>query len=166
MQVSAQISYPTGSTEQVFALTVSKEFREAVCVATNAVDYRVEVTERAEGLARVRVERTLPADVPDAVKRFVGQTITIIQTEDWGRPGDDGRRVADLTIQISGQPASMTGSVLLEPDGDGSVQRIDGDLTVSVPFFGKTIEPEVAKAIVAAASKEQETGRRWLDRPS
>ena len=164
MQVSAEISYPTSSTERVFALTVAEDFREAVCVATHALDYRVEVTQGDDGLAHVRVERTLPADVPEAVKRFIGATITIVQTEDWGRPGEDGRRVADLTIQISGQPASMTGSILLEPAARGSVQRIRGDLTVSVPFLGKRMEPEVAKAIVAAAAKEQETGRTWLER--
>ncbi len=74
-------------------------------------------------------------------------------------------RTADLVIQITGQPAKMTGLLTLEPAGDGTRERISGDLTVSVPFVGKKIETEVAKGIVAAAATEEQTGRAWLSRP-
>jgi hypothetical protein len=67
-------------------------------------------------------------------------------------------------ISFKGQPATMSGSVVLAASADGASEQISGDLVVSVPFLGKRIEPEVAKAIVAAAAKEQQTGRTWLAR--
>lgn len=164
MRVQAQITYPTASPQQVFDLVVDQKFRAAVCQATHALAYHIDVDRDASGGARVTVERTLPADVPDFIKKFVGQTITIVQTEVWGAQATDGTRTADLRIQLKDQPASMGGTLTLEAAGAGTRQQISGDLTVSVPFFGNRIEPEVAKAIVAAATKEQETGRAWLDR--
>ena len=37
MEVRAEISYPTGSADDAFAMAVDKEFRVAVCQATAAV---------------------------------------------------------------------------------------------------------------------------------
>jgi uncharacterized protein DUF2505 len=162
MEVRAEISYPAGSPDEVFALIVDKEFRVAVCEATAALDHRVDVERRADGTARVTVERTLPANVPDFVKSFVGKTLTIVQTEEWGPADGNGMRVADLQIHVKGQPASMKGTQTLERAGTGTRQLIRGDLKVSVPFLGKRIEPEVAKAILAGAAKEEQTGRTWL----
>jgi hypothetical protein len=165
MDVRAEITYPTGSPDEVFALAVDKGFREAVCEATRALDHVVEIDHQPDGRVRVRVERTLPADVPDFVRSFVGSTITVVQTEDWAPTSGAGVRAADLLIQIKGQPATMAGSETLQQDGSGTLQLITGDLTVSIPFFGKKIEAQIAKAILAAAAKEQETGRIWLSRP-
>jgi hypothetical protein len=164
MDVRAEISYPAGSPDEVFALVSDKDFRVAVCKATHALEHRVDVDPRADGGAQVRVERTFPAEVPDFVRAFVGQTLTVVQTEVWEAPRPDGVRIAALQIQFTGLPASMKGSQTLERVGAGAHQLIRGELSVSIPFIGRRIEPEVAKAIVAAAAKEQETGRAWLAR--
>jgi hypothetical protein len=166
MDVRAEINYPKGSPDEVFALVANQDFRAAVCEATHALQHRVDIDHRFDGRVQVRVERTLPAEVPDLVRSFIGKTITIVQTELWEPPRADGVRVADLHIAFTGQPASMQGSQTLEPVGSGSRQLIRGVLTVSVPFLGKRIEPEVAKAIVAAAAKEQQTAQAWLSKAS
>lgn len=128
MHVRAEISYPTGSPADVFDLTTSEPFRSAVCLATHALRHSVGIEHNPDGRTSVIVERTLPAQVPDAVKRFVGETITIVQTEDWGPPRADGSRQADLVIDIMGQPARMTGTVTLEAAGQGSRELVDGEL--------------------------------------
>ena len=35
---------------------------------------------------------------------------------------------------------------------------------MSIPFFGKKIEPEIAKGIKAAIRAEEKTGQTWLAR--
>jgi hypothetical protein len=164
MRVRAAGIEDLGSPAVVFDLVTSEPFRAAVCTATHARSQSVHIEHKADGRTSVVVERTLPAQVPDAVRRFVGETITIVQTEDWGPPRADGSRQADLVIDIVGQPARMTGTVTLEAAGQGSRELVDGELKVSVPFFGKQIEPSVAEAIVAAAAIEEATGRDWLSR--
>ena len=101
------------SCEQAYALVVDPEFRAAVCEATHAIDYNVEIEEHDDGGAHVVVDRTVPADVPDMMKKFVGETIGVKQTEDWGPPAADGSRTADLLLEIKGQPAKLTGTITL-----------------------------------------------------
>jgi hypothetical protein len=162
MRIDAQITYPDATVDQAFGLIVDPEFRAAVCDATKALDYEVEVDEHDDGSASVRVHRVLPAEVPDFVKKLVGTTIDAVQYEEWGVPDAAGRRTADLRLEIKGQPAKMTGTVTLEADGVGVTEHISGDLKVSIPLLGKKIEPEIAKGVLLAIKVEQKLGRTWL----
>lgn len=162
MDLRAEISYPTATCERAWTMIVDPEFRAAVCEATRAIDYNVEITEDDDGGARVVVDRTVPADVPDMMKKFVGETIGVVQTEEWGPADPDGSRTADLLLEVKGQPATLTGTITLQPSGDGCEELVVGDLTVSIPFFGKKIEPEIAKGITSAIRAEEKTGQSWL----
>ncbi|MGI8434680.1 MAG: DUF2505 domain-containing protein [Nocardioidaceae bacterium] len=162
MHVRAEIHYPEASPQQTFRLAVDEKFRRAVCEATHSLRYDVSIVE-ADGGATVVVERTIPADVPDVAKRFVGDTVTVRQTEKWApAPDATGRRRADLLLEVVGQPARMTGSVVIDPDDSGSRQLVEGDLRVSIPFLGKRLEPEITKVVLAAVRAEQRTGEAWL----
>jgi hypothetical protein len=164
MDLSAEISYPGATPDQAFAMLVDPAFRTAVCEATNAIGHDVGIEEGADGGASVRVDRTMPAEVPDFVKKLVGETLDIRQTETWSPPDATGRRTADVLVDVLGQPARMTGTIVLESTEDGCREVMTGTVKVSIPFLGGKIEPEIAKAIVAAAKAEQRTGREWLAR--
>lgn len=162
MDVTTQIDYPGASVADVMGIVLDPKFRAAVCEATMAIDHQVVIQRGEGGSAIVTVNRTMPAAVPDFVRRFVGETIALVQTETW-RPDDgSGTRRADLTLSIVGQPASMAGSIVIAKTSDGVRETVSGGLVVSVPFIGRKIEAEIAKGIVAAAREEQETGRAWL----
>lgn len=162
MDMRAVINYPTATVEQVYALVTDPQFRRAVCEATHALAYDVAVDKRPHGTASVTVRRTMPAEVPDFVKKFVGETVDVVQTEQWGLPDDRGDRRANLVVLIKGQPAKLTGTLHTQPVGNGARTLIQGNLTVSMPFVGKKIEPEIAKGILAAVATEQRTADRWL----
>jgi len=162
MQISATISYPSGTTPaQVYELATDADFRGEVCEATHALDYGVSV-DAHDDTAKVVVTRTMPADVPDFMKKMIGETVDVVQTEDWGAPDADGQRTADLVVQIKGQPAVMNGTAAIVTSGGEVVMQIERDLKVSIPFFGKKVEPEIAKGIYAAVDKEQETAASRL----
>lgn len=166
MDVHAEIRYLNADPRQVFALTVDPKFRGEVCEATHALNYDVDVDVRDDDTATVKVRRTMPAEVPDVVRRFVGETIDVVQTEDWAAAAAGGARTAKVAVEIKGMPAGMTGILATASVGDGARMTIDGDLTVSIPFVGKKIEPEIAKAIMAASRREQEVAARWLGEPA
>ncbi|MFY9913235.1 MAG: DUF2505 domain-containing protein [Nocardioidaceae bacterium] len=163
MNISATISYPAStSPAQVYELSTDPDFRAAVCEATHALDYDVHIDEHDDGTSRVVVSRTMPADVPDFMKKLIGETVGVVQTEDWSAPGDDGQRTADLVLEIKGQPAKMVGTAAIVVTGTAVETRIEGNLKVSIPFVGKKIEAEVAKGIYAAIRREQETAASRL----
>ena len=162
MDLNAEISYPSASTTRAFELIVDPEFRAAVCAATSALDYDVRVDQHDDGRASVVVKRTMPAEVPDFARRFVGETVDVRQSEEWSAAGSGGRRTADITVDIVGQPARMVATAVLEPVGQGCREVVTGSLTVSIPFIGRKLEPEIAKGILAAMAKEQQVGETWL----
>ena len=162
MDVTTEIHYPGARIDEVVALVLDPEFRAAVCDATMAIAHEVDVQRGDDGSAVVTVNRTLPAEVPDFIRRFVGETIELAQAETWEPADGSVTRRADLSLQVVGQPAAMTGSIVLRETSDGVHEVVRGELKVSLPFIGGKIEAEIAKGIVAAARKEQETGRTWL----
>ena len=138
-----------------------KGFRERVCAATHALSWTVDVDRAADGV-RVRINRVMPAEVPDFVKRLVGETLEVSQDERWSAPDATGARSGTVRVQISGQPAEMNGTLRLEAAGAGSRQLLSGEVRVRLPFLGRKVEPEITKGIVAAMRKEGEVGKAWL----
>ncbi|MEO6604709.1 MAG: DUF2505 domain-containing protein, partial [Aeromicrobium sp.] len=98
----------------------------------------------------------------DFVKKLTGNTVKVKQTEVWGPPDADGNRSADVKVSIIGQPAEMVGTALLKGSGSGTEFTVKGDVKVSIPFIGKKIEPEVAKAIIASLREEVSYGMEKL----
>jgi Protein of unknown function (DUF2505) len=146
----------------VFAMLCDEAWREEVCRATHAIEHSVDIEESDDGLVHVRTTRLLPASVPEPFKSMVGEHIEIEQAEAWSPADGDGVRRADLEVRITRQPASMTGTMTLEPHGSGTRQTVTGDIRVRIPLLGRRIEPEIAKAIRAALDKEGECGRAYL----
>src|SRR6476620_2068382 len=157
MKITAKISYPAGTTpDQVYAMATDPKVRSEVCELTHALDYDVKVDEHDDDTSSVVVSRTMPADVPDFIKKMIGDKVDVVQTEEWGQPGEGGQRTADVVVQIKGQPAKMVGSASILETGGALEMRIEGDLKVAIPFIGKKVEPEIAKGIYAAIKREQE----------
>lgn len=160
MQMTETLSYDADPAA-VFDMLCDRGWREQVCQSIQALGYDVQVAPTGTG-ATVTTRRTLPAALPDAVRKLTGETITITQVERWAAASSDGSRNADLEVTVAGQPAGMSGSILLGPSGNGSTEVISGDVKVSIPFIGKRIEPEIVKVFRAFIHKEGEVGRSYL----
>lgn len=160
MRISEQYEY-AAPPAAVWAMLCDRTFREDVCRATGAQQWEVDIDADETG-GSARVTRVLAAAVSDAVKKFVGDTVTIVQTEQWGAAGADGSRTADLHLDVSGQPAAMTGTHSLAARDAGTVFEVAADLLVSIPLLGGRIEKEVAKAVTAGQVEEHTLGVRYL----
>ena len=164
MRLSERLDYPAAP-DDVFALMTDKAFREDVCQATGALSWSVEIDPAGTGSdagASVTVRRVMPAEVPDLVKRLVGETIEIVQSEQW-EPGEgEVFRHAELLVEVAGQPAKLLGSATIAPDGDGAALTVDGDIKVSIPLVGGKLEQEVARGVRAGLRVEHRRGLAYL----
>lgn len=164
MDIRTEVAYVDATPDQVFALFVDPDFQAAVCEAQHALGYDVDIEEHDDGGAHIVVNRTMPAEVPDFAKKFVGETLDIRQHEEWGAADTAGRRVADVNLEIQRQPVTMTASLTLQADGSGVTELLDGVVKVSIPFLGSKLEAEIAKAIVLGLRQQATTGAEWLTR--
>jgi hypothetical protein len=147
--------------EEAFAAHIDTGVREQACKESGALSWDVSVTPSGDGV-RIAVNRSMPPQVPDFIRKFLGDTIDIRQIEEWSAPDATGTRRADVKLTIHGQPASMIGTAVLKPDGNGSMQIVDGDVKVAIPFLGRRIEPEIAKVVAAALRIEQRVEQDWI----
>jgi uncharacterized protein DUF2505 len=160
MKLKESFSYPGTDVESVYALTSDPDFRKESAIHGQATEVDVTVEPNGEGHI-VTIVRTQPANLPDFVKKFVGDSVMVKVTERWGGPDADGTRVADLKVNIIGQPAEMIGNATLSAASD-PVLTVEGDVKVNVPFIGKKMEPEIAKAIIAGVRIDVELGNERL----
>lgn len=161
MKITESFSYEGADVESVYALISDQAFRTESCANQGATDYDVQVESTGNG-ATVTLLRTQEAEMPDFVKKLTGSTVKVKQTEVWSGPDADGNRTADVKVSIIGQPAEMVGTASLKAAGGGTDFSLNGDVKVNIPFIGKKIEPEVAKAIIASLREEVSYGMQRL----
>lgn len=160
MKLREEIAYPA-DIDAVFAMLCDPAYRRRVCEATYAIDHSVSV--RGEGdLVIVSIMRVMPADVPPVARALVGDRIEIQQVERWAADGRARERTADLSLEFVGQPAHMSGRILLTAVNGATRGMIDGELRVNVPFFGGRIADAMAEGFRFALSVEADVAKDYL----
>jgi hypothetical protein len=160
MKFTETFTYSDTDVESVYALVSDAAFREESAAKSGGTEIEVTVEPYGDGHV-VTIVRSQTADMPDVIKKFVGDTVKVKQTETWGGPDASGNRSADLKFTVIGQPADMTGTATLT-QGDDPLFTLEGDVKVNVPFLGKKIEPEIVKAIVAGVRYDVDLGNERL----
>lgn len=162
MKINETFTYPGTDVESVYAVIIDPTFREEAVDADGAIDREITAEPNDNGGDTITVVRTQPADMPDFIKKFIGESVKVKQTETWGGPDAGGARSAAVKFSVIGQPAGMTGTATLS-NSNGDVKfDVVGDVKVSVPFIGKKIEPEIHKAIAGALRGEVRLGLKRL----
>jgi hypothetical protein len=157
VHLSVVLRYPA-PVDAVGALLADEEFvrwRAARSGGEGARVEQVDVTGSEDDGFVVVVRRTLPtAQIPAHVRSFVGGELEIRQAEAW-EPERDGERSGTVSLEITGAPVRLTGTVTLAPDGTGSAQTYTGEVKASVPLFGRAIEEAAVGAVRSALAAEQ-----------
>jgi acylphosphatase len=156
MKIREAFTYPRTDVESVYALVTNAQFREEAVAAVRGEDIEVTVEPSEDGHTII-VLQTQPANVPDFIKKFTGDSVRVKQTERWGAADDEGNRAAEVKFTVIGQPVDMLGNAQLSANGDVSFV-VEGDLKVRAPFIGRKIEPEIARIIAASLRNDVERG--------
>lgn len=162
MRVTAEIRY-AAEPQAVFEMLTDQAFQERKLAQTGALSYNASVVVSGDGGAVVASSRALPTDrVPDAFRTFVGDRLTVEQTETWNPPGPDGARTGTLSVSIPGAPVKLTASLSLAPTATGCLEIVSGELKARVPLIGGKIEKAAEPAVRAAIDAEERIGQAWL----
>lgn len=154
-RITHELTYPGASIEQVTAMLMTPTFREAVCDAQKDVQAR---TVSIDGTT-VTVDQTQSADrIPGFAKKFVGSEIRIVQEERW-----TSATHGDVTVTIPGKPGRIAGTVDVDRSGDGVVETVVLEVTVSIPLVGGKIESLIGERLRHSLETENRVGRTWLE---
>jgi hypothetical protein len=145
----------------VFAMFTDETYLARKAGATGAVRHEASVTRLGDHVT-VRLLRVMPPDVPDFLRRLVGETIDLDQTDVWEPASSDGSRTGSIRIDMGGAPVNLTGGMTLIGTAAGTSATVDAKVKASIPLVGARIEKAVHDAVVHAARIEERIGRAWL----
>lgn len=161
MRISAALHYPADPAT-VFAMLTDRAFQDRKLGGTGALSWEVEVTTDGDA-TRITSRRALPTDqVPEAFRAFVGDRLTLTQTETWEPAAPDGTRRGRMVVEVGGTPVRLEATLRLTAEGAGTVEQVEGDLQAKVPLFGGRIEKAAEPAVRAAIDAEERIGQEWL----
>ena len=107
--------------------------------------------------------RKLPAEIPAAARRFVGDAITINEVHTWDHPDVDGARHGTVAASFGSAPMEVYGTLELRPGGPGSELEVVVHAKAHVPLVGGKLENVVGEQFMRALRKEQQIAPRWFD---
>ncbi len=126
-----------------------------------AFDVTADVREDGSGVT-ITSSRKLPAEIPSAARKFVGEHIAVEETHSWSHAEVDGRRHGTVRASFGGAPMSVDGTLELRPEGEGSVIEVVIHSKASVPLVGGKLEAVVGDQFMRALRKEQQIAPRWF----
>jgi hypothetical protein len=139
--------------EELLATLISPQWAATRAEALHDGSQVVQLAPRPDGGVVVAVSRELPSGGPGVLERFLPKDGRVVQTDDWD-PAVDGGRSGRWRVEIPGVPASLGGTMRLEPLPAGSRYTIAGDVTVRVPLIGGKAERLIADLVGRLADKE------------
>lgn len=148
------------SPDRVLAMLTDPAFLAHACERLGAHSHEVTVDGEASGSPTTSTRAVVEA--PSEVSRFIGKTLTVVQTVAWGPRTASGGRDGRLDIAVPGLPVTLTGAAALSgTDAETSIDY-DGELTVNVPFVDRQIEEQAAPEITGVLNSQQAIGEEWL----
>ena len=157
-KVSEELRYDGATIEQVHEMLADETFRKKVCDAQGVLRHTVTIEAAGEGMT-VEIDQFQAAKgIPGFAKKFVGDEIHIVQSEDW-----TSKEKGNISLVIPGKPGEITGTALLTEDPDGTTETVNLNAKVNIPMVCGKIEGLITDLISRGLREEKKVGRAWLD---
>ena len=108
------------------------------------------------------ITRLIVDGIPPIAKTFLGDTITLQETQRWSAPDTSGIRRSTVDLTVKNAPATVTGSIALSPTASGTHVAIHFDIKVAVPLFGGMAETVIKEQLEKFITAEHAIGLEWL----
>jgi hypothetical protein len=156
-KVHEELRYEGATLEQVHEMLATPAFREKVCDAIGVLRKTVQIERDGEGMTATIDQVQEAKGIPGFAKKFVGDEINIVQSEDWTSP-----EKGNIHVSIPGKPGEMTGTALLTEDPDGTTETVNMTVKVNIPLVSGKIEGLIADLLSKALRAEHKVGVKWL----
>jgi hypothetical protein len=161
VRFAATIAYPA-DVETVAAMLASQDFVERKMAAAGALDSDCEIVRDGQAFTVTTRAKMPTTAVPASFRSLVGDSLDVRLVEAWEAPAADGTRTSTLALDIQGVPVRVSGSQRLAPTAAGCEETYDGDVTASVPLFGRPIEKAAVDTVDEVVAVERRLGLEHL----
>jgi Protein of unknown function (DUF2505) len=163
VDIDADMNYDAAP-DAVMAVIADPAFQDEKCVQTGALSHTAGVSTQG-GHTIIDTRRNMPMDsLPDYARSFLGGKLEVHEVQDWGPAESDGSRDGRITVEITGTPMKLNGTLAMRPVGAATTVEIRSQLKANIPFIGGKAEQAAAGPIRAGIVKEESLGQEWLAR--
>lgn len=139
--------------ETVFGVLAGREWAAQRAEHLHDDSRLLSYDERPDGGVTLVISRALPSGIPGFLQKFLPADPRATTTDVWG-PSVDGVRRATWTAEITGAPATLRGTMTIEPTATGNRHTIEGEVKVPVPLVGGKAEAYIAEKVGQLADLE------------
>ncbi len=143
--------------EKVFAMLtgsdylsdkVSSSIQGTFDISGNSPDFQIQIT------------RTIDGDLPEMVRKFVGEELTVVEVQNWSSLSKENFLSA-FELKINNAPVEIKGTISLA--GSQSTQvLIKAKVKVNVPILGAMAEPQVVQKLKSVLQDEEKLCNQWI----
>lgn len=99
----------------------------------------------------VHYEAGSDAPLPDFAKKFIGERISVTQTDSW----DAASKTGKISTEIKGAPVKVTAEMKLEGDAKSAVNRMKWTLSCGIPLVGGKLEALLGEDVKVKSARDQ-----------
>ena len=109
---------------------------------------------------QIQITRTIEGELPDMVRKFVGDELTVIESQNWSELSTENF-LANFELKINNAPVEIKGTISLT-GGQLTQVSIKANVKVNVPIFGAMAEPQVVQKIKSVLQDEEKLCNQWI----
>jgi carbon monoxide dehydrogenase subunit G len=145
--------------KSVFEMLIDPDFLAAKVKLAKSGDFTLSGTSPN---LQILVNRTVEADFPPIVKKFVGENLVVNETQSWKKDSEN-HYSATFNLEIPNAPVEITGEIKVFGKSEATVS-ITGQVKVNIPIFGAAAEPNVVNEITKVLADEESLCRSWINK--
>lgn len=144
----------------VLRMYTDRSFFERKYKGAGAWDVEVLEHEKSERHFRIKCRFNMKSDapLPDFARKFIGESISVVQQDAWDLQKLTGR----IETEIRGAPVKISADMALRDEGEGSANELRWNVSCAIPLIGGKLEKVVAQDLQAKSGKDYEITRKIL----
>lgn len=150
----------------LYGVLTSRAYYDARFAMSGVVDYGYEEQQMPNGALLIRLTRHMEvtsAKVPAFARRFMGRSAALVSEFIW-QPGALPPFQASFSFSMGNVPVSVVGSMTLSADDAGLAhQRLEANITSSVPLLGRKLAQLVADQVDKGLASDSRATLRYLE---
>ncbi|UOX86790.1 DUF2505 domain-containing protein [Amycolatopsis sp. FBCC-B4732] len=110
-----------------------------------------------------RLRQGISADkLPSAVRTLHKGDLIVTRTQTWRVSKDGTGHQGQASVEVGGVPGEIAARTAVLANGDTTVLRTSGEVTVRIPLFGGKLESVIAEQVTKLLEHEAEFTAKWL----
>lgn len=148
--------------ESAYADLIDETYLKEKAAALDHRDFEIVSRNDSGAGATVVTRKQIRADVPGFAQKFLAEWNTVTQSDAWSAPAGDGTRTCTFTVDIKGTPATITGALVLTPEGESTSVDVKVECKVGIPLIGGKVESLIMADLEKTVVAEKQFGADWI----